>query len=71
MIIIQELLYNYGLDRNARIKLVRHKDNCLLLYGLYRYKKQDFLGHQKIQSNDVFSEVDFILTFKSNLEQYA
>jgi len=63
MITIQELLYNRGLDRNARIKLVRHKDNRQDLYNLFRTDKQAFLAYQNSQSKDVFNGVDFIVSF--------
>ncbi len=63
MITIQELLYNRNLDRNSKIKLVRHKDERQDLYNLYRYKNSEFLNYQKSQSKDVFKNVDFIVSF--------
>jgi hypothetical protein len=63
MITIQELLYNRGLDRSAKIKLVRHKDNRLDLYSLYRTAKLEFLAYQNSQSKDVFKGVDYIVSF--------
>ena len=39
MITIQELLYTRGLDRDARIKLVRHKDSRQDLYNLFKTDK--------------------------------
>ena len=44
MITIQELLYNRGFDRKAKVKLVRHKDNRQDLYNLYRTNLQEFLA---------------------------
>ena len=63
MITIQELLYNRGLDRNAKVKLVRHKDNRQDLYNLYRTNLQEFLSYQNSQSKDVFKGVDYIVSF--------
>lgn len=63
MISIQELLYNRGLDRLAKIKLVRHKDKRLDLYNLYRTDKCSFLDYQNTQSKDVFKDVDYIVSF--------
>lgn len=63
MITIQELLYNRGLDRLSRIKLVRHKDKRLDLYNLYRTDKTSFLDYQNTQSKDVFKDVDYIVSF--------
>lgn len=63
MITIQELLFNRGLDKNSKAKLVRHKDSRLDLYTLYRTKRQEFLDYQSLQSKDVFNGVDYIVTF--------
>lgn len=63
MITIQELLYNRGLDRNAKVKLIRHKDKRQDLYSLYINNRAAFLDYQKSQSNDVFNGVDFIVVF--------
>lgn len=63
MITIQELLYNRGLDRLAKIKLVRHKDKRLDLYTLYRTDRTRFLDYQNTQSKDVFKDVDYIIAF--------
>lgn len=63
MITIQELLYNRGLDRLARIKLVRHKDKRMDLYNLYRTDRASFLNYQNTQSKDVFKGVDYIVSF--------
>lgn len=64
MITIQELLYNRGLDRNAKVKLVRHKDKRYPdLYNWYRSDKEKFLTYQSSQSENVFNNVDFIISF--------
>jgi len=63
MITIQELLYNRGLDKNLKIKLVRHKSKNLDLYNLYRYDRTAFLEYQNRQGNDVFKGVDLIAVF--------
>lgn len=63
MITIQELLYNRGLDRTARTKLVRHKDRRLDLYNMYRTNRDEFLRYQCRQARDVFSKVDYIVSF--------
>lgn len=63
MITIQELLFNRGLDRKARIKLVRHKDRKLDLYGMYKCDRGAFLAYQSRQSKPVFSGVDYIISF--------
>ena len=57
MITIQELLYNRGLNRLAKIKLVRHKDKRLDLYNLYRTDRNSFWDYQNTQSKDVFKGV--------------
>ncbi|KQK26098.1 hypothetical protein AR438_10985 [Chryseobacterium aquaticum] len=63
MITIQELLYNRGLDKNAVIKLVRHKDKRQDLYSLYKGNRPEFLAYQSSQSKDVFNGVDYIVSF--------
>ena len=63
MITIQELLFNRGLDKNAKIKLVRHKDGRQDLYNLYKTEKDKFLAYQNSQSKDVFNGVDYIVSF--------
>lgn len=63
MITVQELLYNRGLDKNAKIKLVRHKDQRQDLYNLYRTEYPEFLKYQNSQSKDVFRNVDYIVSF--------
>ena len=63
MITIQELLFNRGLDKSSKIKLVRHKDNRLDLYNLYRTNRPAFLEYQNSQVKDVFNGVDYIVTF--------
>jgi hypothetical protein len=63
MITIQELLYNRGLDRSAKIKLVRHKQAGKDLYNLYRTNKEEFYRYQNTQSKDVFNGVNYIVSF--------
>ncbi len=63
MITVQELLFNRGLDKNAKIKLVRHKDQRQDLYNLYRTEYNEFLKYQNSQSKDVFRDVDYIVSF--------
>ena len=62
MITIQELLYNRGLDRTARVKLVRHKDRRIDLYNIYRTDRKAFLKYQNTQKKDVFNKVDYIVS---------
>lgn len=63
MITIQELLYNRGLDQNAKVKLIRHKDSRQDLYSLYKTDRDEFLAYQSSQSKDVFNGVDYIVSF--------
>jgi hypothetical protein len=63
MITIQELLFNRGLSKNAKTKLVRHKDSKRDLYNLYRTDYPGFLAYQKTQRKDVFNGVEYIVSF--------
>lgn len=63
MITIQELLFNRGLDKKAKIKLVRHKAVGRDLYNLYRTQRAEFMAYQNSQSKDVFNGVDYIVSF--------
>lgn len=63
MITIQELLFNRGLEKTAKIKLVRHKDKRQDLYNLYRTNYDRFLDYQNSQSKNVFHKVDYIVSF--------
>jgi len=64
MITIQELLYNRGLNKSAKIKLVRHQDKRFPdLYDWYLNDKEKFLTYQNGQGKDVFKDVDFIVSF--------
>ena len=63
MITIQELLFNRGLNKNSKTKLVRHKDNRRDLYNLYWTDRAEFLAYQNSQSKDVFNGVDYIVSF--------
>ena len=66
MITIQELLYNRGLDKNAKVKLVKHSDpNNINLFSLYKTNKESFLDYQSSQSTNVFKNTDYIVTFVS------
>jgi len=61
MITIQELLYNWGLDRHAIVKLVLHKDKRQDLYSLYKTNRSEFLVYQSSQSKDIFNGVEDII----------
>ncbi|MEB2780202.1 GIY-YIG nuclease family protein [Algoriphagus sp. C2-6-M1] len=63
MITIQELLYNRGLDRSSKVKLVRHKDSRQDVYNLYKTNRPKFLEYQNVNTKDVFKGVDYIVTF--------
>lgn len=63
MITIQELLYNHGLSKDAKVKLIRHKDSRVDLYNMFRTNKDAFLEYQYSQSKDVFNRVDYIVSF--------
>ncbi len=63
MITIQELLFNRGLDRQSKAKLVRHKDSRIDLYNTYRTNRELFLKYQQQQSKEVFTGVDYIVSF--------
>jgi len=63
MITIQELLYNRGLDKKSKIKLVRHKEKGLDLYGMYRQEKTNFLTYQSQQEKNIFDGVNYIVSF--------
>lgn len=63
MITIQELLFNRGLDKKSKIKLVRHKDKRVDLYNLYRTDKGKFFEYQRCQNKNVFKGADLIVSF--------
>lgn len=63
MITIQELLYNRGLDRDAKTKLVRHKSTNRDIYNLYRTDKKAFLEYHCSQHKDIFKGVEYVVTF--------
>ena len=63
MITIQELLYNRGVSRTAKVKLVRHKDRRYDIYNMYRTDREAFEDYQNTQSNEVFKGVDYIVSF--------
>ena len=73
MITIQELLYNRGLCKDAKIKLVRHKDKRFDLYNLYKSYPDVFLDYQCSQENDVFRDCEYIVSFigeENNLARF-
>lgn len=63
MITIQELLFNRGLDRQSKVKLVRHKDSRIDLYNAYRNNRELFLKYQQQQAKEVFTGLDYIVSF--------
>lgn len=63
MITIQELLFNRGLNKESKIKLVRHKDARIDLYNAYRTDRKLFFKYQQQQSKEVFAGVDYIVSF--------
>lgn len=63
MITIQELLFNRGLSKLSKIKLVRHKDARIDLYDLYQTDKKKFFIYQSQQGRDVFKGVEFLVSF--------
>jgi len=63
MITIQELLFNRGLDKTSKVKLVRHKDSRIDLYNAYRTNRELFLKYQQQQSKEVFKGVDYLVSF--------
>lgn len=71
MITIQELLYNRGISRSARVKLVRHKDRRLDIYNMYRTDKPAFIDYQNTQSHDVFKNVEYIVSFIGEEQAFA
>ena len=58
MITIQELLFNRGLGKSLKTKIVRHKHSGRDLYNLYRTNRPEFLAYQNSQSKDVFNGVE-------------
>src|SRR5688572_2661344 len=62
-ITIQELLYNRGLPKDAKVKLVRQKDIRINLYDLYKFEKEAFIKYQAEQSKNVFHKCDYIISF--------
>ena len=63
MITIQELLFNRGLDKSVKTKLVRHKDPMQDLYNLYRTDKPRFLKYQNEQSRGIFHRAEYVVSF--------
>ena len=62
MITIQELLFNRNLDKTARIKLVRHKDNRAEYRELIK-DRNELLKYQQEQSKPIFHDCDYIISF--------
>ena len=63
MITIQELLFNRGLDKNLKIKLIRHQDKRFPnIYDWYKYEKSKFLTYQSLQSKHRYNS-DIIVSF--------
>ena len=63
MITIQELLFKRGLVDSKKTKLIKHKEDGIDLYNLYRTNKQEFLKYQERQRKDAFKGIDFIVVF--------
>lgn len=63
MITIQELLFNRGLDKTAKIKLVRHKESGEDIFHLYKTDKPAFLDYQNRQQKNIFGDLDYIVSF--------
>ena len=63
LITIQELLVRCGFPKDAKAKLVRHKDHRQNVYDLYRFHRDKFEDYQAIQSKPVFHELDYIVSF--------
>jgi hypothetical protein len=63
MITVQELLFNRGVNKEDKVKLVRHKDARTDLYNHYRKNKEIFFKYQQQQAKEVFSGVDYIVSF--------
>lgn len=51
------------MDRQAAVKLVRHKDRRLDLYNLYRNDRCAFLAYQNRQAHDIFRDTEYIVSF--------
>ena len=63
LITIQELLVRCGFPKDAKAKLVRHKDHRQNVYDLYRFHRDKFEDYQAIQSKPVFDKLDYIVSF--------
>lgn len=64
MITIQELLYNRGLDKKLKIKLVRHVDKRYPnLYEWYCSDKEKFINYFEEQGREVFKNVEYVVAF--------
>ncbi|WP_028560618.1 hypothetical protein [Paenibacillus pinihumi] len=58
---LSELVAMRGFDLSKKIKLVRHQDQNYDTQNLYKLKMLDF--YQTLQSNDVFGNCEYILSF--------
>lgn len=58
---LSELINMRGFDISQKIKLVRHQDPQYDIQYLYRSKMFDF--YQSVQTNDVFGNCEYILSF--------
>ncbi|ASS66968.1 GIY-YIG nuclease family protein [Paenibacillus sp. RUD330] len=58
---LSELIAMRGFDLSKKIKLVRHQDQNYDTQHLYKLKMLDF--YQSLQSNDVFGNCEYILSF--------
>jgi hypothetical protein len=58
---LNELVEMRGFDINRKIKLVRHKEKGFDINSLYKQGMIDI--YQSIQSNDVFRNCDYLLSF--------
>lgn len=63
MLTINELLYKRGLPQDAKSKFVRHADIRFPLYDHYKFDIEKFLLYQSEQSNPIFHNCDYIVSF--------
>lgn len=71
---VRSILALAGLDITKRIKLVRHKDSREAItingktvdgnpYDWYQYDRETFIAYQSEQHNDIFKDVDYVVSF--------
>ncbi len=63
MITIQELLYQRGLKKGVKIKMLRHKDDRIDIANMYRNDYKTFIEYQASQSKPIFEDVDYLVSF--------